>query len=297
MKYNQISRFVEALAIGCVVIILLILMISMASEARKQWGSDLTKSRILDDGIVTPSIENIPAGTVKPGAFLSDLKLDKQGNVVGFEGSDYSIYDNSNIAYSSDNVVLVTGFDATDKFQIGDKIRIDQGGDFKYFYIIGVTSGTLTLDAGSDYTFNNDSFTNFGQSRLANPQGFPTEFDYTATIISGTLQSGQFKYSMTGRLVRISGSFSMLKNGSAGPSIQVSYPFILRDGLSQSIFSYVQDVDNSPTPAFGEAFGDSLGTAGSGLNNLTSFLLSRADGVNYDASSLVTGNVSFSYVY
>jgi hypothetical protein len=67
--------------------------------------------------------------------------------------------------------------DKRDKYQKGDKIRLTQGGDWKYFYITGVSysapNTTITITGGSEYTLVSAAITDNYYSKAMNPQGWP----------------------------------------------------------------------------------------------------------------------------
>jgi hypothetical protein len=78
--------------------------------------------------------------------------------------------------YASSTSFSISG-DKRDKYQKGDKIRLKQGGDWKYFYITGVSysapNTTITITGGSDYTLANAAITDNYYSKAMNPQGWP----------------------------------------------------------------------------------------------------------------------------
>lgn len=205
--------------------------------------------------------------------------------------------------YTSASRITITGILPSDRFQVGDKLRIKQT-TYKYFYVIGVTDSTLStgyidVNAGSDYTVANATIQELGISRLVNPSGFPPVFNYTATPTDCTFQSQALTYSMQGSLVKISGNFSALTEDATNASIRMTFPFTLRS-TSEDVGYVVQDIESSPTPAVGEIFGDYLGKIGFGTNggDLTRFSIQRADGVDWDTlGSLVNGQLSFEYIY
>lgn len=86
--------------------------------------------------------------------------------------------------YSTASKVLIPA-DATNKYQKGDKVKLDQT-TTKYFYVSATptysgSNTTLTLFAGSDYTVANAAITNNYFSKVSNPQGFPSVFNFTVT--------------------------------------------------------------------------------------------------------------------
>lgn len=105
----------------------------------------------------------------------------------------YAIDTNETWTYSS-----VTGIQGTitvpsnalNRYQKGDKIRIVQGGVTKYFYIIAVTSTTITVTGGTDFTLTNVAISSIFISRIENPFGFPPSFAYTPATQSFTLGNG-----------------------------------------------------------------------------------------------------------
>lgn len=94
------------------------------------------------------------------------------------------------LTYSnSTTVTIVSG--GTNRYQIGDKIRYKQGGSYKYGVVIGVTSTTLTIFGGSDFTIANSAITDVYVSRVQNPFGFPDWFNYSITVTwNGTTPGG-----------------------------------------------------------------------------------------------------------
>ena len=82
---------------------------------------------------------------------------------------------NETWTYASANTITVPS-GAANKYGKGDKIRLKQGGSYKYFYIIGVADTVLTVTGGSDYTVANSAITDNYYSHQMNPFGFTMEF-------------------------------------------------------------------------------------------------------------------------
>lgn len=74
--------------------------------------------------------------------------------------------------YASATTITVPS-GATSRYQKGDKIRLKQGGGYKYFYIVSVADKLLTVTGGSDYTVANAAITDNYYSKAMNPQGWP----------------------------------------------------------------------------------------------------------------------------
>src|SRR5574337_227963 len=76
--------------------------------------------------------------------------------------------------YASATTFTVSG-DVTAKYTIGTKLRLKQGGAYKYFYVIGATysapNTTVTVTGGSDYSLANAAITDGYLSYAETPQG------------------------------------------------------------------------------------------------------------------------------
>ncbi|MDD5016326.1 MAG: hypothetical protein PHW73_14755, partial [Atribacterota bacterium] len=69
--------------------------------------------------------------------------------------------------YASATTITVPT-NATLKYQKGDKIRLKQGGDYKYFYVVGVAATVLTVTGGDDYTVAEAAITDNYYSKSEN---------------------------------------------------------------------------------------------------------------------------------
>lgn len=110
-------------------------------------------------------------------------------------------------SYSSASQINITGFDPRTRFAIGDRLRITQNSTVKYFVIYSVSSSSINIYGGTDYTFTSDAITAISFSKFPNPTGWPVNFTYTPIItpiggvgggsVSPSVNS-QFKFSMFG---------------------------------------------------------------------------------------------------
>jgi hypothetical protein len=91
-------------------------------------------------------------------------------------------------AYASATTITVPT-NATTFYQKGDRVRLKQGGAYKYFYIVTVAATLLTVTGGSDYTVANAAITDIAISRSFRPFGFPSEFNYLPTWTNLTVGS------------------------------------------------------------------------------------------------------------
>ena len=160
----------------------------------------------------------------------SATKVPTQQSIVSFVGAGW-ILANETWTYASSTTFTISG-DKTSKYQKGDKIRLKQGGSYKYFYIIGVSysspNTTVTITGGSDYSLANSAITDNDYSRFTVPFGFPGFFNYspTVTAVSGSLttvtSSGMF--SISGRSVNFNIYISVSDAGSGSDSIDFTLP-------------------------------------------------------------------------
>lgn len=72
--------------------------------------------------------------------------------------------------------------DATTRYQKTMKIRLKQGGAYKYFVVRSLTSTVLTLIASTDYTLVNAAITNVAISFSNKPLGWPDKFNFATTV-------------------------------------------------------------------------------------------------------------------
>lgn len=102
------------------------------------------------------------------------------------EVNDGWMLDPNGWTYVSATSFKVTGTDVTASFSKGTRIRLKQGGGFKYFVVTAAafsTDTTVTITGGTDYTLANAGITDNYYSYAANPQGWPTWFAYSPTIV------------------------------------------------------------------------------------------------------------------
>lgn len=126
---------------------------------------------------------------------------------------------------SSTTITVPSG--ATDKYAAGDKIRLKQGGGYKYFYVTGVTSTVLTVTGGSDYSVANSAITDNDFSKVVSPVGFPQWFNFPASFSGGgsmtvsNIQNVIGKFAINGRDVHVLVSASVDTSGTASTTINV----------------------------------------------------------------------------
>lgn len=93
-----------------------------------------------------------------------------------------------------------TSFVPNNMFNVGDKIRLKQGGAYKYFYVIKTSATSIKVFAGVDYSTTAAAVTNLALSRISNPVGHPGYFLFASTlqcespmtVTQGTLETAFF---------------------------------------------------------------------------------------------------------
>lgn len=127
--------------------------------------------------------------------------------------------------YASATTITVPS-NATTKYSVGDKLKLTQSGSVAYFYIVGVSSTTLTITGGSDYTLTSNPISSIYYSKAENPLGFPSYFNYTPTWTNLTIGNGTnaSRFSMSGKRVNCRISFILGSTSSMGTSPRATLP-------------------------------------------------------------------------
>lgn len=145
------------------------------------------------------------------------------------------LYTDDAWVYASATTVTVPT-DATARYQIGDKVRLKQGGGYKYFYVGAVTSTVLTLVGGDTYTVANSTITDLEVSRAERPFGFPIEIVWTPThaatgsMTFTNLTVNEFTFWIIGGIFYYRGHARGDKGGTASTALT----FTLPTGITQS---------------------------------------------------------------
>jgi len=157
----------------------------------------VTPGAATDAAITFTDVTTNDASTSKHG-FLKKLSnvatqfMNGVGAWVDGVAADGWTLANETWTYASATTITVPS-GAANKYSKGDKIRLKQGGGYKYFYIIGVTDTVLTVTGGSDYTVANSAISDIYYSKSASPVGFPKYFNFTIVnfTTSGTAFTNQ----------------------------------------------------------------------------------------------------------
>ena len=95
-------------------------------------------------------------------------------------------------SYASASTITIPS-DGTTKYRKYMKIRFKQGGGYKYYHAIAITSTLLTVIVNDDYTVANSAITDIAYSFQDIPFGFPSSFNYTPTPNNITVGSSTNK--------------------------------------------------------------------------------------------------------
>ena len=82
------------------------------------------------------------------------------------------------LTYSSADAptyVCTTSSDLTGSISVGMKIKLTHSATTKYFIVTAITSGTITLYGGTDYTLAGTAITSVSYSSMKAPFGFPID--------------------------------------------------------------------------------------------------------------------------
>ena len=109
----------------------------------------------------------------------------------------------------------------------GTKIRLKQGGSYKYFYVIDNTSTLVSLQAGDDYYLTNVAITDIAYSYIENPVGFPPIFSWTPFNTGFSAQpTGTYKFKLRGGLVSLFVSLAAGTSNATTFNIPVPFAFV-----------------------------------------------------------------------
>jgi len=114
-------------------------------------------------------------------------------------------------------------------YQKGMKVRLKQGGAYKYFVVVAVTATLITVMVNTDFTVANAQITDVAYSYIELPFGWPDWFNFTPVIASsaGAITS----YSVVSAKARIAGKkwecfieVSITNNGTGSGTITATLP-------------------------------------------------------------------------
>lgn len=155
-------------------------------------------------GIITKYYEEaMPSGTVEnENTQYGGLIVNYRGCVL--PGGDGWVYAAETWSFASAGSFTVPG-DRRGKYRKGDKIRLLQGGNVKFFAVTGVSYAsqktTVSVTGGSDYALSDSVIYGNYLSRAASPHGYPDWFNWTPafTGFSSAPAGGIYRFRIEGR--------------------------------------------------------------------------------------------------
>jgi len=147
-----------------------------------------------------------------------------------FYAVDGNYSDDTWVYASSITVTVPTS--ALTRYEKGMKVRLKQGGGYKYYYITIVTATVITLNGGSDYTVANAAITDLEVSSAESPFGFPDFFNWTTTLSGGGAPAmiisapviSFSKFSIKGKTVLIYVMFTCTTADTANSDLRFTLP-------------------------------------------------------------------------
>jgi hypothetical protein len=160
--------------------------------------TDLTAGSVATGDVL--AIEDISAGETK-GITATNLATYLTG-IIGAGGWNAVV---GSWTYASASTINVPA-GAASIYNKGDKVRLKQGGGYKYYYIIAIADTLLTVTGGSDFTVANSAITDMYYSKVENPLSFPHWFNYTSPVDGAGGSAGAYTETQHISNFRISGS-------------------------------------------------------------------------------------------
>jgi hypothetical protein len=132
----------------------------------------LRTGAILAGQIVTVCYDGTSFRMLSDGGLLYNRIIDTP-TVYNWNGWESANETWTYASASAPNYVVTVPSDATTKYSAGMRVKLTHGGSIKYFIIVNVTSTSLTLYGGTDYTLSGTSITENYYSAMKSPLGFP----------------------------------------------------------------------------------------------------------------------------
>lgn len=87
--------------------------------------------------------------------------------------------------------VVTTSIDCTGFVGLGNRLKCTHEGSVKYFLITAITSNSITLYGGTDYTLSATAITEVYYSNVKAPFGFPLNSDKWSVIVMNSIEYSQ----------------------------------------------------------------------------------------------------------
>ena len=222
-------------------------------QQEDQVANTVTKKALTDiESAINTNITNIATNTSAISTIVGELPA---GAVVGtidtqtlthkdltdasnsfptsLSPQDGWIATSDTFVYVSANSFKITGLNKTAIYTKGTRIKFTNNSTTYYGVVISSsfsTDTTVTLAPNDDYSIANSAITSPSYSYQVNPQGYPTWFNFTPTIIlatgaTGALSKSFCKFRIIGAEITVVGNYGA---GTLGGTITgVTYNFTL----------------------------------------------------------------------
>lgn len=199
---------------------------------------------------------NTIAETTPDAGVTVDGLLVKDGTPI-FDG--WMIADET-WTYASASTITISGVDVTAKYSKGTRLKLTQStGGTKYFVVASSsfsTNTTVAFISTSSYTLNNEAISSPFYSYAANPQGFPTWFEYVPTVTpAGSMtwadDGSTGLWSAVGSEITVYFQARGTTGGSASSGLGVSLPVAKLPALRLVASGFAFTSDASFVSAFG----------------------------------------------
>ena len=157
---------------------------------------------VTDAKIASPGLTN---AAISASANIAKTKIQMPtASDVGAVGADGWISDSAETwTYASATSFVVAGTDVTAKYTPGTRIKLTQLSAVNYFVVASAsfsTDTTVNITGGSDYTLANAAISANYHSYSANPQGYPTWFNYPPNVVGDTADTSIAQFAVNGRI-------------------------------------------------------------------------------------------------
>jgi hypothetical protein len=201
---------------------------------------------------------NLPTATTVDG--LADRLFISQGgslkdvppSVLLNNGGWIEVSDSWSYA-SASTITVPSG--ATAKYQVGNLVRLKQGGGYKYYVITAVADTLLTVYGGSDYTVANAGISDIAYSIVSMPLGFPSFFNFSASWAAGITVGTPTQVATVqtiGRRAIVIGKFVLGAGSAVTGDVSLSLPIAAAapPGESLSPVGFIALRDASPAGTY-----------------------------------------------
>jgi parallel beta-helix repeat protein len=187
-------------------------------------------------------------GAIYYNSSFNQLRACVNGGWTSFGNNDGWVFDGDQTwTYASSTSFTVSG-DQTGTFTPGTRIKLTQSATVEYFVVTSSSysspNTTVNITGGSDYTLANSAISANAHSYAANPQGYPTAFNYTLTYtgFSANPSTIEAKFWVVGRTCTV--QIATGNGTSNSTAFTINAPINSASGLDVRVNGQVADNGN-----------------------------------------------------